>query len=207
MIRKKNKYQKPRKAFELTRIKEENALVIKYGLKNKKEIWKTLAKVNYYRGRAKALAKLPLEKQEVLFNKLKAIGLKTDTTADVLDLKVENLLDRRLPTIVVKKKLTTTLKHARQLVTHKKILVEGKVVNSPSYLVPVSQENSITLKQKIKQPKAETPVEQSAETPEQKTETQDNPIGNQENKTEAPNPPVESFIITKSPSDNKEETK
>ncbi len=48
MIRKKNLYLRPQKPFESQRIKEENELVKKYGLKNKKEIWKTIAKVNYY---------------------------------------------------------------------------------------------------------------------------------------------------------------
>ena len=194
MIRKKNKYVKPKKAFEITRIKEENALVLKYGLKNKREIWKTLAKVNYYRGRAKDLAKLPLEEQEVLFNKLKALGLKTETTADVLDLKVENLLERRLPTVVVKKKIATTVKQARQLVTHKKILVDGKVVNSPSYLVAVSKEDSILIKEKTKAPKPK-PAEKSAK----ESETPDNQTPNS-------NPPVETPIDNNPQETKKEET-
>lgn len=173
MIRKKKRYLRPRKAFELSRIKEENALVEKYGLKNKKEIWKALAKVNYFRGRAKALAKMPLEEQEVLFNKLRALGLKTNTTADVLGLKVESLLERRLPTIVTKKKIANTVRHARQLVVHKKVLINGKVVNSPSYLVPLAEENNITIKQKNKapKPKTEAPVEKTTE---EKT-TEENP--------------------------------
>jgi len=155
MIRKKKSYLKPKKPFEATRIKEENELIKKYGLKNKREIWKTLAKVNYFRGRAKALAKSPLEEQEVLFKKLRAIGLKISTTSDVLDLKVENLLERRLSTIVAKKGLANTVKHARQLIVHKKIKVDGKVIDSPSYLVPVEKENSIEIKEKKKKPKAD----------------------------------------------------
>lgn len=165
MIRKKKKYLKPKKTFESRRIKEENVLVKKYGLKNKREIWKTLAKVNYYRGRAKALAKLPLEEQEVLFNKLRSLGLKTDIIGDVLDLKVENLLERRLSTIVVNKKIANTVKQARQLVVHKKILVNGKVVNAPSYLVSVSQENSISIKQKTKKPEVGALASKQTETP------------------------------------------
>jgi len=155
MIRKKNKYLKPRKLYESGRIKEENILKKNYGLKNKREIWKTVAKVTYYRRRAKELAKESLEEQQVLFNKLNALGLKVNTIAEVLDLKVENFLDRRLPTIVLKKKLSPTIKTARQMVTHKRILINGRVVNAPSYIVPISQENHIALKQKQKKPKAE----------------------------------------------------
>jgi ribosomal protein S4 len=39
-----------------------------------------------------------------------------------------------------------TIKTARQMITHKKVLVEGKAVNIPSYIVPVELEDKITLK-------------------------------------------------------------
>jgi small subunit ribosomal protein S4 len=163
MIRKKKLYLRPMKMFEASRIAEENELKKKYGLKNKKEIWKTLAKVNYFRHRAKALAKESPEEQEVLFGKLRELGLKIDSIADILDLKLENLLDRRLTTIVVKKGLANTPRHARQLVTHKKVLVNGRALSSPSYLVSVSEENKITIKTKDKKPKQKAESEETAE--------------------------------------------
>lgn len=141
------------KLYQSARIKEENELRKKYGLKNKREIWKTQAKVDYYRGRAKALAKRPLEEQENLFSKLKAIGLKTDAISDVLDLKVEDILKRRLSTIVAQKKLANTPKQARQMIVHKKILINNKVVSSPGYLVLVAEEDKIKVKKKEKKPK------------------------------------------------------
>jgi small subunit ribosomal protein S4 len=155
MIRKKKKFVRPIQIFHRERIDEENTLVKKYGLKNKTEIWKTQAKINYYRRRAKELARKPHEEQEIFFNKLKALGLNVETISDVLDLKVENLLDRRLSTVVVKKKLATTAKQARQLIVHKKILINGKALSSPSYLVKVAEENTISLKKKVKKPKVE----------------------------------------------------
>ncbi len=42
--------------------------------------------------------------------------------------------------------MARTLKSARQLITHKKVLVEGRVINAPSYLVPINLENKISLK-------------------------------------------------------------
>lgn len=153
MIRKKKKFSRPRKPFEATRIKEENELVKKYGLKNKREIWKTISKIDYFRNRAKALAKSPLNEQELFFKKLQALGLKVKSIADVLDLKVENLLDRRLTTIIADKKIANTPRHARQLVVHKKITINEKVVNAPSYIVQVADENAIAIKQKAKKPK------------------------------------------------------
>lgn len=156
MIRKKNRYSRPKKAFELSRIKEENILLKKYALKNKLEVWKSMAKVDYFRRRAKALAKAPLEEQQVLFNKLNALGLKADSIADVLALKIENLLERRLPTIIFKKGIAKTTQEARQMVVHKRILIDNKVINIPSYLVSLAEESSITLKKSNKPaPKAE----------------------------------------------------
>ena len=75
MIRKKKRYSRPKKAYEISRIKEENALLKRYALKNKLEVWKNIAQVDYFRRRAKSLAKSSLEEQNILFNKLKNISL------------------------------------------------------------------------------------------------------------------------------------
>ncbi|MBM3232662.1 30S ribosomal protein S4 [Candidatus Pacearchaeota archaeon] len=143
MIRKKKLFTRPKKLYQAARIKEENILLEKYGLKNKKEIWKTLAKINYYRSRAKALSKAPIDEQKKLFEKLQYIGLKVNSIADVLALKIDDLLRRRLPSIVAKKGLAKTPQQARQMVVHKKVQVSGKVVNVPSYIVSIEEENSI----------------------------------------------------------------
>lgn len=153
MIRKRRAFARPRKAYELSRIKEENKIVEKYGLKNKREIWKTLAKINYFRGRAKDLSKKSLEEQELFLGKLRAIGLNTNTLADVLALKVENLLDRRLSNVVFKKGIASTSKEARQMITHKRIIVDEQIVKSPGYIVYVNEENLIKLKNKISKEK------------------------------------------------------
>lgn len=155
MIRKKSLYSRPKKAYELSRIKEENALMEKYALKNKREIWKSLAKVTYFRHRAKILAKASIEEQEVLFNKLKALGMNVNSIADVLALSLNDLLERRLPSVVAKKGLASTPQQARQFVFHKKVLINGRVNNTPSYLVPVAEENHITIRTHNKAPKSE----------------------------------------------------
>jgi len=152
MIRKKKLFSRPRKAYQAGRIAEENKLMEKYGMKNKIEIWKGDAKIDYFRGRAKALAKSSLEEQQVLFSKLQAIGLQANSIADVLALKVENILERRLPTIVFKKGLAQTVKQARQMVNHKKVLLDGKIVDIPSYITPVDKESKITIKQARQKP-------------------------------------------------------
>lgn len=160
MIRKGNRFVRPKKPYELARIKEENVILGKYGLKTKREIWKMQAKVDYFRKRAKALAKASLEEQEVLFEKLRALGLDVKNTADVLALKIDDILNRRLQTVVFNKKMATTPKHARQMIIHKKVMIDGKVNNTPSYIVPLNEENKLTLrvnapKKKKEEPKAE----------------------------------------------------
>jgi small subunit ribosomal protein S4 len=150
MIRKHKSYVRPKKAYEKSRIEEENKIVEKYGLKNKREIWKTNAKVSYFRRRAKALAKSSNEEQEVLFNKLRNLGLKVNSIADVLALNVENLLERRIQTVLMHKKLANTIRHARQLIVHRKVLVSGDIVTTPSYLVSLSDEHVLSLKKENK---------------------------------------------------------
>lgn len=178
MKRKTKLYSRPKKLYEKERIEEENVLVRKYALKNKHEIWKCLAKVRYFRHRAKELAKLPIDEQKILFDKLNKIGLKAASIADVLSLKAEDLLERRLPTIVFKKGLASTPKHARQMVVHGKIIVDKNVVNIPSYIVPVDEENKISIK--LKQKKSVQPsqaenleLSEKSESPEKAQEKQE----------------------------------
>ncbi len=146
MLRKSNLYKRPRKPFEKVRIAAEAELAKKYALKNKTEIWKTLAKANYIKKRAMALAKASKEEQEIFINKVRNLGFNANTILDILELKIDDILNRRLPTIVAKKGLARTIKQARQMVVHKKILINGNVVNAPSYLVPISEEASIELR-------------------------------------------------------------
>lgn len=170
MKRKKKNYSRPKKKFESERIKEENDLKKRYGLKNKREIWKTLAKVNYFRRRAKELAKLPPEEQGVLFDKLNALGLNVSNTADVLGLQVEDLLKRRLSTILSVKDLAFTSKHGRQMVVHKNVLIDGKVMDAPSYLVRVAEEKLITVKKSLVKKKVKPKTEKAKEEPTEEKE-------------------------------------
>ena len=163
MKRKKSSYARPKRLYESTRIKEENSLKKKYGLKNKTEIWKAIAKIRYYRKRAMDLAaEGNREKQEAFFEKLKVLGFPITSSSDVLGLNVENVLKRRLPTLVAEKKFANTVKHARQLVVHKKVLINGRVVNSPSYIVPTAYESQISIRQKAKQEKTSETISESS---------------------------------------------
>jgi len=148
MKRKHKTYSKPKRPFDKVRLEEEAKTKKEFGLKNKKEIWMADAKIGSIREKAKKLISANPEKQKALFDRLKKVGLDVQSIADVLSLDKKDYLQRRLQTVVVKKRFSSTIKGARQLITHKKILVNDKVIDSPSYIVPVELENKITLKKK-----------------------------------------------------------
>jgi small subunit ribosomal protein S4 len=150
MKRKHKKYSKPKRPFDKPRLEEEAEIKKEFGLKNKKEIWKAEAQIKSMREKAKKLISARPEEQQALFEKLKKKGFKIDSIADILALDKKDYLRRRLQTILVEKKLTPTIKTARQLISHKKILVDGKIVDSPSYIIPIASEGKISLKQKSK---------------------------------------------------------
>lgn len=170
MKRKHKIYSRPKRPFDKARIDEEKGIKKEFGLKNKKEIWKSEAKIKTIREKAKKLISAGKEEQQVLFEQLKKIGLSVDSIADVLGLEKKDYLKRRLQTILVKKKLATTAKSARQLITHKKVLVNRKVIDSPSYIVPVALEDKISLKSKKIKKIKQIPEEPKAEKIEESTE-------------------------------------
>jgi len=157
MKRKHKLYSKPKRPYEKARIDEEGEIKKEFGLKNKKEIWKAEAKVKNMREKAKKLLRADEKEQKALFDNLNQIGIKVKSIADILSLDKKDYLKRRLQTIIFKKELTKSVKEARQKIVHRKVFVDGKIVDKPSYIVPVELENKITIKdnQKIKEPKKE----------------------------------------------------
>jgi small subunit ribosomal protein S4 len=159
MKRKHKTYSRPKRPFDKPRIEEEAGIVEEFGLKNKREIWKADAKIKSIREKAKKLISAKPEEQQVLFNKLNKMGLKVNSISSILSLDKQDYMRRRLQTVVVTRKLATTPKQARQLIVHKKVLVDGKAIDSPSYVVPVELESKITLKEKKIQKKKEVEKE------------------------------------------------
>ena len=146
MKRKHKTYSRPKRPFDKVRIEEEGKIKEEFGLKNKTEIWKAEARVKDIRGKAKRLIKSSAQDQKVLFEKLQKLGFKVNSIGEALSLDKKDYLNKRLQTIVAKKKIAPTIKSARQLITHRKILVDGRVVDSPSYIIPVDLENKIAVR-------------------------------------------------------------
>ena len=146
------KYETPSHPWQEDRIKAENEIVKKYGLKNKREVWKAGTSLKKYRGQARTLlAKVgtddPQAKKEA--NQLLAhltrynILPLNSTLDDVLALQNEAALSRRLQTITYLKGLANTPTHARQLISHGHIAVDGRKVTVPGYMVTKDEENKI----------------------------------------------------------------
>jgi small subunit ribosomal protein S4 len=160
MKRKHKTYSRPKRPFDKVRIEEEGKIKTEFGLKNKKEIWKADAKISSIREKAKKLISANGEEQEAFFERLRKIGLKVNTIGDVLSLDKRDYLKRRLQTVLVQKGMATTPKSARQLITHKKVLINGESINAPSFVVPVELENKISIKKsKVKVKKTEVKEE------------------------------------------------
>lgn len=143
------KYSRPKKRWDRTRIEEEKKISKDYGLKNKKELWKAETFLRKKRQNARMLLAMPEEKkkqrEKELIESLKKIGLvkKNSSLEDVLELKTQELLERRLQTMVLRKGMANTIKQARQFITHGHISVNKNKVSVPSYLVKESEENKI----------------------------------------------------------------
>jgi small subunit ribosomal protein S4 len=148
------RYDTPSHPWNAERIAAEKTLVRKYGLKNKREIWKSQTRLREFRGTAREL----LSKQHTptpqvekesrqLLSRMNRIGLLGDgaTLDDILGLDVENLLARRLQTVVYLKGLASTPKQARQFITHGHVTIGDTRVTVPSYIVTKDEEEKIEI--------------------------------------------------------------
>ncbi len=163
MIRKHKLFSRPRKAFDSQRIKEENVIVARYGLKNKEEIWRAKEKLKIIRDAAKKMIHSSEENKADFVLKLNNMGYKVKNSVEVLSLTEEDILRRRLQTIIIKRGLATTPNGARQLITHKKIVVGNQIINIPSYHVNVTEESNITVLKNAKKPVAKVEVMEVSE--------------------------------------------
>jgi small subunit ribosomal protein S4 len=147
--RQRKKYEAPRFPWSKTELSEELRLLGEYGLRNKRELWRHYYMISKYRALARQLLDQPederarLEKQ--LISKLVLINVIPENADldDVLDLSVDQILARRLQTLVFKNGLARTPYQARQLIVHGHITIKGRKVTVPSYLVPGNEESNI----------------------------------------------------------------
>ncbi|MBU0953093.1 MAG: 30S ribosomal protein S4 [Nanoarchaeota archaeon] len=148
MRRLKRQYKRPRRPWNTTQITEERKLLNTYGLRRKRELWRAREILRQFRKRARtATAREDKEAEQVLLKRLQRIGMLSDekecTIDHVLALSIENILDRRLQTIILKRGMATTMKQARQFITHGHVAIDGRRVLYPSFLVRLDAEDKI----------------------------------------------------------------
>ncbi|MDY6773873.1 MAG: 30S ribosomal protein S4 [Candidatus Nanohaloarchaea archaeon] len=139
-------YETPVQGWQEDRIETESSIQEEYGLANKKEVWKAQSTVRDLRRQARKLnAEENEEMKEELIEKLVSFGILKEGAElnDVLDVDIEDVLDRRLQTIVYRRGLADTMKEARQMVSHGHIMVGDRKVDVPGYLVNEEEENEI----------------------------------------------------------------
>lgn len=147
--KKRKKFSKPIHPWETNRIEKERKLMKGYGFKNKKEIWKMQSKLRKFTKQAKNLANLATlqaeKEKKQLLNKLYKLNLlnKNANLGDVLTLKLDDIANRRLQTLVFKRGFARSIKQARQFIVHGHVFVGNRKVTFPSYIVNQDEENII----------------------------------------------------------------
>jgi small subunit ribosomal protein S4 len=143
------KFDTPRFPWQTDKLDTELKLLGQYGLRNKREIWRHKTLLSKYRGIGRSLLGMPVEErsrqEKQVLDRLHRLGILPEEAAldDVLDLSLEDILERRLQTLVFQKGLAKSIQQARQLITHGHIAVEGRRVSTPSYLVLKDEETKL----------------------------------------------------------------
>ncbi len=142
---------KPKKLWNKQLLMEELQLVGEYGLRNKRELWLAKTILRKIKHRARALLALPIDvrvqEEKVFKEKLYRMGFIHDIDVPldaILSLDVRTILERRLQTLIYRKGLARSIYEARQLITHRHIAINGRIINAPGFLVPRDLEDKIT---------------------------------------------------------------
>ena len=161
MRRFKKKYKRPQIMWDSARIARDKELMKTFGLTRKQEIWKAEMLLRKYRRLARSLvAARDKQAEKDLLTKVVNLGLldKGAGLDDVLGMNVENVLGRRLQTILIRRGTATTPAQSRQLIVHGHVKVGGRKATHPSMIVPKSDEDKIEVLLAVKKPASAEPV-------------------------------------------------
>ena len=144
-------FRRPRQIWTTELLSSELYLIGSYGLRSKRELWKAQTKIADIRNQARELLALTVEARQLqetkLLNYLHKLGLvkESATLDDVLNLKLEDILERRLQTIIMKKGISKSPQQSRQLVVHGHVSIGERIINIPGYMVKKDEEPAIVL--------------------------------------------------------------
>jgi len=144
-------WKKPKRPLNYDLMMDELKTLGTFGLKTKRELWKTQTELSRVRFQARSLLALRQEERErkepILIQSLSKIGLvdQNSTLDDVLNLQVNDLLSRRLQTMAQRILFFKTPYQARQAIVHGHVMIGDGVVTIPSYIVKTEEEAKIRL--------------------------------------------------------------
>ena len=144
-------YSRPRSPWRADQLAQELYLLGTFGLRNKRELWKSQTHLSSIRKQARTLLaateQVRLREEKKLLDSLRRSGLVTEaaTLDDILSLTVEDLLSRRLQTMVFRKGMALSPLHARQLIVHGHVTIGGRIITIPGYEVGHSEEGTVAL--------------------------------------------------------------
>jgi small subunit ribosomal protein S4 len=165
------KFDPPRFPWQIDALEDELKMLGQYGLRNKREIWRHKTLLSKYRGIGRSLLGMSTgerrKQEKQLLDRLHRLGILPEESAldDVLDLTLEDILERRLQTLVFHRGLAQSIQQARQLITHGHIAIEGRRVSTPSYLVLKDEETKIAYTQKSPLANPDHPLTKSMTAP------------------------------------------
>ena len=165
------KFDTPRFPWQMDALDAELKLLGQYGLRNKREIWRHKTLLSKYRGIGRSLLGMSTGERKIqekqLLDRLHRLGILPEESAldDVLDLTLEDILERRLQTLVFQSGLAQSIQQSRQLITHGHIAIDGKRVSTPSYLVLKDEETKIAYAPKSPLTDPDHPITKAASIP------------------------------------------
>lgn len=145
------RYSRPRSPWRADQLAQELYLLGTFGLRNKRELWRAQTQLSSVRKQARTLLaateEVRLREEKKLLDSLRRRGLVAEaaTLDDILSLTVEDMLSRRLQSMVFKKGMAVSPLHARQLVSHGHVTVGSRRITVPGYEVGSLQEGGIAL--------------------------------------------------------------
>lgn len=168
-------YSRPRSPWRADQLAQELYLLGSFGLRNKRELWKAQTQLSSVRKQARTLLAatetVRLREEKKLLDSLRKKGLIGEGASldDILSLTVEDMLARRLQSMVFKKGMALSPLHSRQLIVHGHVAVGERIITVPGYEVGGQEEGTVKLlggPAPKAAPEAE-PQQQAAEVPAQ----------------------------------------
>lgn len=144
-------YSRPRSPWRADQLAQELYLLGTFGLRNKRELWKSQTQLSSVRKQARTLLAatevVRLREEKKLLDSLRRKGLigEAATLDDILSLTVEDVLARRLQSMVFKKGMALSPLHSRQLIVHGHVAVGRRVITVPGYEVGAGEEGQVKL--------------------------------------------------------------